>query len=48
MMERYIELIEREKELSNFCKNLYGKDRFIYNIYKAKLDSVRKELKKYK
>lgn len=47
-MERYIELIEREKNLSAYCKQLYkGRDRVMYSIYKAQLDSVREELKKY-
>ncbi|MFC3904862.1 hypothetical protein [Clostridium disporicum] len=48
-MERYIELIEREKNLSAYCEQLYkGRDRVMYSIYKAQLDSVREELKNYK
>ena len=48
-MERYIELIEREKNLSAYCEQLYkGRDRVMYSIYKAQHDSVREELKNYK
>lgn len=47
-MERYIELIEREKTLSAYCEQLYkGRDRVMYSIYKAQFDSVREELKKH-
>lgn len=48
-MERYIELIEREKNLSAYCKQLYkGRDIVMYSIYKAQLDDVREKLKNYK
>lgn len=47
-MERYIELIEREKNLSDYCEQLYKcRDRVMYSIYKAQLYSVREELKKH-